>query len=450
MSFDAIVVGAGFAGLSAAVDLADRGVRVLVLEARPHLGGRATSFLDRVTGDRVDNGQHVLFGCYYETFRFLARLGVEGGVELQKSLSVDSVDVDGTLTRFECPHLPPPLHLFAGILEWDRLPLAERAAMLRMLGPLRRAQREAADDSPLSDSLPEETVRDWLVRHGQGPRIRELLWEPLALAALNQQPDHASARPFTRVLAALCGPNLTDAAIGVPVRPLDQLYAEPARRFIEEQGGEVRVRTAAKVNLVDERLLGVQAEGEPLTTRAVIAAVPWHAFSSLFPGRPERLASTIAAADATDGSPIVTVNLWLDHGVLSGPFLGLPGRTMQWAFDKHALFGADASHLSMVSSGAEEVVQLPNERIIDIAVTELRDAVSANDYRVKHASVVRERQATFSLAPGQPRRPDTRTSVAGLFLAGDWIETGLPGTIESAVVSGHRAAEAVYRLLASD
>ena len=123
---------------------------------------------------------------------------------------------------------------------------------------------------------------------------------------------------------------------------------------------------------------------------------------------------------------------------------------MQWAFDKHAAFGAAASHLSMVSSGADEVVRLTNKQIVEIAVKDLRGAVPEPGWLVEHASVVRERHATFSLAPGQPQRPYTQTNVIGLFLAGDWIETGLPGTIESAVVSGHRAAEAAYRLFESN
>ena len=450
MNYDAIVVGAGFAGLSAAVDLTHRGLRVLVLEAKPHIGGRATSFLDPTSGEWVDNGQHVLFGCYSETFRFLTRLGVEGDVELQKSLSVDAVDVDGTLTRLECPHLPPPFHLFAGIFEWERLPFWERVAVLRMVPSLRRAKRDVADEGSPSHAVPEETVRDWLVRNGQGPQIRRLLWEPLAFAALNQQPDHAAAWPFVRVLAALCGPKATDAAIAVPVRPLVELYAEPARRYITQQGGEVRVRTTAKVTLDDKRIVGVQAGTELLTTRAVIAAVPWHAFRNLFPVYPQSFAPTIAAAETMEGSPIVTVNLWLSRDVLPGLFLGLPGRTMQWAFDKHAAFGAAASHLSMVSSGADEVVRLTNKQIIEIAVKDLRGAVPEPGWLVEHASVVRERHATFSLAPGQPQRPYTQTNIIGLFLAGDWIETGLPGTIESAVVSGHRAAEAAYRLFESN
>ena len=445
---DVIVIGAGFAGLSAAVDLTARGLRVLVLEGRPRLGGRATSYRDRTTGERVDNGQHVLFGCYRETFRFLRRLGVAGDVRLQPALAVDSVDLDKAPTRLECPHLPPPLHLLAGVLEWDRVPAAERWAALRLLRPIRQARHEAARGRQSGVARADETVRDWLVRHRQGARLNALLWEPLALAALNQQPEQAAAEPFVRVLAELCGPRVTDAAIGVPARPLDLLYAEPARRFIEDRGGAVRTRAPAAVRVAGTRLAGVTLAGEGLAAGAVIAAVPWHALPGLFPDRPEVLAPLIAAAASTDGSPIVTVNLWLDRPVLDGPFLGLPGRTMQWVFDKRAAFGAGASHLSMVSSGNAEVMRLSNPRIVDLAVGELRSAIPAGGWRVEHASVIREPRATFSLAPGQPRRPETHTVVGGLLLAGDWIETGLPGTIEGAVVSGHRAAEAAFRWLA--
>ncbi|MSO83559.1 MAG: squalene-associated FAD-dependent desaturase, partial [Acidobacteria bacterium] len=123
--------------------------------------------------------------------------------------------------------------------------------------------------------------------------------------------------------------------------------------------------------------------------------------------------------------------------------VGLPGRTMQWVFDKRTVFGEQASHLSLVSSGAEEVVSRSNEALVALAVSEVRDALpAARSATLVRGVVVREKRATFSVAPGQPQRPTTRTSVPGLFLAGDWIDTGLPATIEGAVASGHWAAEA--------
>ena len=141
-------------------------------------------------------------------------------------------------------------------------------------------------------------------------------------------------------------------------------------------------------------------------------------------------------------SPIVTVNLWFDRPVLDVPFVGLPGRAMQWVFDKSAVFGDGASHLSLVSSGASPLVDQTNDALIAAAHQELLEALPGiRPARLLRATVIREPKATFSLAPGQPSRPESRTPVRGLFLAGDWLDTGLPATIESAVRAGHRAAE---------
>jgi zeta-carotene desaturase len=143
-------------------------------------------------------------------------------------------------------------------------------------------------------------------------------------------------------------------------------------------------------------------------------------------------------------SPIVTVNLWLDRPVMDTPLLGLPGRRMQWLFDKRLLLGGEASHLSLVSSGAGTIVGRSNDALAAIAHAEVIEALPpAREARLLRATVVREPNATFSLAPGAPRRPGVRTPFPNLFLAGDWIDTGLPGTIESAVLSGRLAAEAL-------
>ncbi len=497
---DVIVIGAGFAGLSAAVALAERGARVLVLERRPRLGGRATSYRDPATGRPVDNGQHVLFGCYRQTWRFLRRIGADRDVRLEPSLAVESIDLDGTRTRLDCPHLPAPLSLLAGVLEWDRVPAAERWAALRMLGAIRAEREQARTETPaarllfgsegsraperteasgapaVDDGAPgaaraDETVRDWLVRFGQGPQLRHLLWEPLALAALNQRPERAAARPFARVLAELCGPGRTDAAIGIPSRPLAALYAEPARRFLEARGGTVRTRMPATVLVDGKGLRGVAAGETLLRAETVIAAVPWYALPGLLPDCPDTLAPMVEAARGTSASPIVTVNLWVDRPLLASPFVGLPGRTMQWAFETtsdHRGAGGRreagglgeagrlgdtgggrpaGARLTLVASGADDVAHLANPRIVARAAADLRDALPDRGWRIEHASVIREPRATFSLAPGQPPRPGTETPIDGLLLAGDWIDTGLPGTIESAVVSGHRAAEAALARL---
>lgn len=443
--YDVVVIGAGFAGLSAAVRLARGGARVLVLEARPRLGGRATAFPDRETGELVDNGQHVLLGCYTETFAFLADIGALDHVRAQPRLGVTMIDRTGRRSRLECPSLPAPFHLFAGIVEWDALSWGDKWSALGMAKPLRLARRELTPGANAIAASPGETVENWLVRNGQTARIREMLWDPLALAALNQPPTQAAAPVFARVLAEMFGGDPRAAAIVLPTRPLHLMYAEPAREYIEQRGGVVRRGVTARIRVANGVVASVRAArpGEEEWAAAhVIAAVPWFAFADLFDEDVPPLAGISRRARAMTSSPIVTVNVWFDRRVTDEPFVGLPGRAMQWVFDKREAFGGDASHLSLVSSGTSAIAGLTNAEWIAVAVEELLDALpAAREARLLRATVVREPRATFSLAPGQPARPATETPVRGLLLAGDWIETALPATIESAVRAGHRAAD---------
>ena len=448
--FDVVVIGAGFAGMSAAGRLARHGARVLVLESRSRLGGRATAFPDRDTGELVDNGQHVMLGCYTATFAFLNEIGAGDHVHMQPHLSVAMIDRRGRRSRLTCPTtLPPPLHLVAGVLDWDGLPWRDRLAAFAMAAPLKLARREAQPGARRRAASPGETVENWLIRNRQTATIREMLWNPLALAALNQSPARASAPTFVRVLGEMFGDDSRSAAIVLPTRPLHQMYAEPARAYVERLGGAVRTGVTAKVR-IDGGVVTIGSNGERWTPGAVISSVPWHALPDLFDGVPAAMADSIDRARRMESSPIVTVNLWFDRRVIDEPFLGLPGRAMRWVFDKRTVFGGDASYLSLVSSGAGPLVDRLNEELIAIAHHELLDALpDIRAARLVRATVVREPRATFSLAPGQPARPSTETGIPGFFLAGDWIDTGLPATIESAVRSGHRAADACLGLQAS-
>jgi squalene-associated FAD-dependent desaturase len=436
-----VVVGGGLAGLSAAAALAENGKRVLVVDARAQLGGRATAFRDRETGELVDNGQHVLFGCYRSTFEFLERIRAADRVRVQPSLAVPYIDRAGRRSVLRCPTLPSPLHLLAGVLGWDGIPLRDRLSVLNLAVALRRARRELqATGSVTAD--PNGTVSEWLIAHRQRQMLRTWLWEPLAVAALNQPPSVAAASPFVRVLAQMFGPDPHDSALVLPTRPLHEMYAAPARTFIESRGGEVRVNALARVVVEDGQVCGVDIRGDRIAARHVISAVPWFDLGRLFnPASPPQLASLLASAAGMQSMPIVTVNLWYDRPVMDDAFIGLPGRDMQWVFDKRIAFGAEASHLSLVSSGATRLTAMSRDELIALSVREVEEAIpAARPERLLRGTVIREKRATFSLAAGEPARPATTTAVKGLYLAGDWIDTGLPGTIESAVVSGHRAA----------
>jgi squalene-associated FAD-dependent desaturase len=447
MTPGAVVVGGGFAGLSAAALLAEAGLPVLVVEARPQLGGRATAFRDRVTGEVVDNGQHVLFGCYRETFAFLRRIGALNRVRLDAALTVPFLDRSGRRSVLACPPLPPPLHLLGAILQWPAMGWRDRLSAFRMAPALQAARSSLARTGRVAVDG-DVTVSAWLRQRGQTARLTEWLWEPLALAALNQPIDEALAAPFVRVLAQMFGPDRTASAIALPIRPLNEMYALPAQAYIEAHGGEVRTGALARIVSDGRRVTGIEVRGERIAAPRVIAAVPWFGMRTLFAGDiPAPMADTVRHATAMDSKPIVTVNLWYDRPVMDEAFVGLPGRSMQWVFDKRLAFGRESSHLSLVASGADALAQERAEATIAAAACDVADALpGARTATLLRATVVREKRATFSLAAGQPRRPGTTTELEGLWLAGDWIETGLPGTIESAVVSGHAAAEAILNV----
>jgi squalene-associated FAD-dependent desaturase len=435
---DVIVIGAGFAGLSAAARLTRRGARVLVLEARSRLGGRATAFPDRDTGELVDNGQHILMGCYTDTLAFLDRIGAGDRVKWQTGLKLSMIDRQGHHSVLSLPALPPPLNFLAGVLAWDALNWSERMSVLRVGRLL---------NNPAKAGCPTEkpqTVREWLLNNGQAPRLLELFWEPLALAALNQSIDQAEATTFLRVLERVFGPDPSASALVLPAVPLDQLYAEPARAWLTGRGSEVRVNSPARVLIDGCRIRGVRVRDQVIEAPIVIPTVPWHAFHALFDEAPPELAQTIQHATGLASLPIVNVNLWFDRAVMHEPLVGLPGRNFQWVFDRRALIGGDVSHVAMTSSGAESIVAKTNDELTALALSEIRDALpSARSALLKKSVAVREKRSTFSLAPDAPPRPQTRTAIDGLLLAGDWIDTGLPATIESAVISGRLAAEAV-------
>lgn len=470
------MIGAGCAGLAAGVRLASQGVRVTVIEAGPRLGGRATAFTDRESGLRLDNGQHALFGCYRETYDFLRVIGAADHAPLDDTLSLSMADVNGRTFTLVCPPTRPPYHLIRGVMSWKAIPLSDRSAALRLAGLLWRVRRNgpAAAAALVPSPL---TVVDWLRLHRQPASLCEWLWHPLAYAALNQDPAVASAQPFVRVIAELFGSTPGASSIGLPRVPLDELYAEPAARFIEDHGGTVVRRSTARVELdpLGRRHRVFTGDGTH-EADVVISAVPWHALRRLWHGDPPpQLAAVIEAANRLESAPIVTVYLWFDRPVISERQVGLIGTQFHWAFrepQRSSLSSAKTSEvvagkklsseanleclpaisppssISLVASGAEALLRQSNEDLAALADRELRMCLpEASAATLLRSLVVRESRATFSLAPDAPPRPSCETPVPGFFLAGDWTDTGLPGTIESGVMSGHRAAGAAMIVL---
>jgi squalene-associated FAD-dependent desaturase len=446
-----VVVGGGFAGLAAAITLQEHRHQVLLLERRGVLGGRATSYRDAVTGDDVDNGTHLMVGAYHETLDLVARAGASELLLVQDNLEIDYVDDRGP-TRLACPPVSAPLHLLFGLLglrlPWAvRLQAARLALAVQLGGP------------------PSGTLAEYFEKTGQGKAARALLWDGLSTAILNETPERAAAVLFYNVYRQAFLRRRTDSCLVFLRRGFGELQRRLGAYF-ESRGGVIHRRAIVEsVETSEARATGVRYQQRAETKAeirtgvrtvpgraeadAVVLAVPWSVAPKLVP--PEIAARPpFAGLAGLRGSPIVSVEMWLDRVVVDRVMVGLREGEVEWVFDKGRLHGRSGApqHLGFIVSAAYRTAPRPNAEIVALAESALRRYFPAMaGAAVTRSLVLREPEATFSCDPAsEALRPGPETPVRGLFLAGDWTDTGLPATIEGAVRSGHRAARRVEEM----
>ncbi|HJQ67960.1 MAG TPA: hydroxysqualene dehydroxylase HpnE [Blastocatellia bacterium] len=434
-----VIIGGGFSGLAAAVSLSERGHSVLLLEARAQLGGRAYSFTDSKTGDTVDNGQHLFMGCYRHTISFLEKIGTLDRLRFQTSPRVDFLDRALGLTSFECPDLPAPINVLMGLFRLEGLTTGDKLRALNVGKAIRTRANGSARDGL--------TVTEWLDSLGQSERIKERFWYPMAVATLNERPEIASARMMSVVLKEAFGGSRRDARIGISSVGLSDLYTAAAREFIESRGGKVETNAPVKSFVIEDRRARavLLKDGRRVEADWFISATTPQALIKLLPE--EARAGEFSKLARLASSPIVSINLWFDRSIIDKEFVGLLGTKTQWIFNK-AKINAEArgsNQFAIIISAAHDFAGMSREGLIDLAMSELRELIpEACGARLLHSVVVKEREATISHTVESDRlRPGPRTTISNLILAGDWTQTGLPATIESAVLSGNTAAGCV-------
>jgi zeta-carotene desaturase len=439
---EVLIVGGGLAGLAAGVALAGAGRPVRLLEQKPHLGGRARSFVEPVTGSVVDNGQHLLMGCYHATLRFLEEIGTLDRVALQPRLRTQFLEPPERLTALECPRLPAPWHLLVGVLRSDSFTWPEKREILR----LGRAIRAEGDSDQRLERL---TVEEWLSALGQSEKLCRNFWNLLSIAALNEDPRRAAAVLFKRVLRLALFTSPADSRLAIPRAGLSECYTDAAAAYITARRGRVEPGRSVSGFLMSNGVCeGVQlANGERIEARTVISAVPWFEFVKLLPADLLRSDAYFTNILALRPAPIISINLWFDRAITDLDFAGLRGTTVQWLFNTSKIHGSGDNHITLVLSGAHAHIGRAKEELLAIARRELGELLpAAREAKLMHSLIIKERFATFSPCVGVEQvRPAARSPIRGLYLAGDWTATGLPATIEGAVQSGYTAAQEILR-----
>ncbi|MBI2787947.1 MAG: FAD-dependent oxidoreductase [Elusimicrobia bacterium] len=433
---DAIVLGGGFAGLSCAVALAGKGKKVLVLDKKPHLGGRAYSFSEN--GLDIDNGQHLFMGCYFATLEFLKTIGTDSKLDIYEDVVVDYAEAGGGRDRLSCPSwLPAPLHLAAGLLGLKGVSLGEKTALLAFDRALKSMRT-----GPVPDAVERMTVRAWLTSLGLSSNFQTRFFDPAAIGILNDAPEVASAAGFVQALRTMFFTGRESSRFALAKTGLSELYTDAARDYVEARGGRV-ISNAKAASLIEEggRVRGIKTDMDSRFEAGHVVSTlpPWDLKKLGLPAALRGPWETLAPA------PIVGATLKLDRPVMTERFLGMLKTETHWVFNKTLIHGTkeEGQTIAVVISGAHKQIGYSPEKIMAAATRDLAACLPEfSKAKILASKVVKEPFATLSPTPGsEAKRPEPGTGMPGFSFAGDWTRTGFPATIESACLSGQIAAE---------
>jgi squalene-associated FAD-dependent desaturase len=459
-----LVIGGGLAGLSSAIALADAGFRVQLLEKRPHLGGRATSYT-LPDGSEVDNCQHVTLGCCTNLADFYRRVGASEKIRFYDRLYF--ADGAGRRSEIQASPLPPPLHMAPSFLLFDALTLADKRSIAEAMLAIARA----GGNPPRANGA---SMLDWLHSMRQTRGAIERFWRVVLVSALDEELARTDAKYGIEVFWKGFLSNALGYRVGIPSVPLAELY-EGCHEEIARRGGEVRLRSGVRrLCMQGDRFAGaILEDGTEMEADACIAAVPHDVLLNLMPREMAESGAPLEGLRHIKTSPITSVHFWFDRTVMTEPFLTLLDHTTQWIFNRTLLAssgetngasarptghtnevsatgshlekrGGEGQYLQLVISASYDLVPRSRAEIIELCRRELADVLpTTREANVLKATVIKEVNATFSPEPGVDRwRPPQTTPIGNLFLAGDWTRTGWPSTMEGAVRSGYLAAEA--------
>jgi len=422
-----IVIGGGFAGLSAAAYLAKNKYKVKLLEASPKLGGRAYSFVDRETSTEIDNGQHILMGCYYDTINFLSLIRASDNFHFQKRLKVDFVQKGFIIHTLKSFPFFYPLNLIIGFLNFGAISVTDRLSALRLLIKL---------PFYTSNKFSQLSIKDWLEKENQSESIQKAFWKILAVGALNTNLEKASAKIFIDILKQIFLEGNKSATIVLPKKGLSKSYTGNAQEFILRNDGDICLSEQVEAVIIhNNRVSEIRSYKQKYSDfDYVISATPAFTLERILKDE-----SSIRLPDF-EYATILNIHIWLKNNVIPVGFFGLIDSPVHWVFNK-------GTHLNIVISDANEFNNKLDNDILEFVKSELKKYFLLDPELISNCKIIKEKRSTF--VPSKEIidvRPSQKTKIENLVLAGDWVNTGLPSTIESAVKSGRVAAEIIMKL----
>lgn len=428
------VIGGGIAGLSAAVFLAQKDFKVTLIEGSPKFGGRAYSFFDKDRNMFFDNGQHIFAGWYKNTFEYLKLIGSYDKLNFQKELEVNFISDDKIIRKLKCPDTAPPMNLIMGLLKYDALKWKDKFA-------LNGIKKLIKGDFEFDKKY--ENAGELLKGIKQTGNLIRYFWEPFILAVFNTRPENVNAEVFLNVIR-IGFSEKTNSTLVIPDTDLNDLLISKALEYLKNKNTVIVLNKRIEKIVTNEnsdslKVEYITAEGsEKIVSDHYISAVPFFSFKKLFPE--EIFNQNNFKSELIKASSIVSVHIFTDEIIPvemipdnSFGMTGLLGTVVQWIFKR------SDKHLSLVISGADDlqITDMSNEEIYKICIRDLGNVLTDfKKLKINGYKVIKEKRATF--IPDNESidlRPKQKTIYGNLFIAGDWTDTGMPATIESAVTS---------------
>ncbi len=418
-----LIIGGGLAGLSSAVFLSEKGHSIELIEASPKLGGRAYSFKYR--NDEIDNGQHILLGAYKDTLKFLEIIGTSDLIDIQNKLEITFVSNNGSIFKLKENNLFYPFNLLSAILNYNRLNFTEKFNVIKYI-----TQLPFYSDKNLQN----KTILQWLREKKQSENAINSLWKILSVGGLNTPVKQGSALLFKDTLKKIFLQGSSNYKIIIPKVGLSKLFVEQSLKYLISRNNKITLsERAKKFSFTDNKI------SEVITNKRVIkdfdhiiSAVPLH--SLLHIQSSEKIVDKEIIKSET--SSITSIYIWLHDNFLKEKFYALIESPIHWVFNH-------GSYLSLVISASDEIVKLSSSEIKQICINELKKYFAEfNEKDIIHLKVIKEKKATNKTSPEfEDKRRDFSSLISNVKFTGDWTNTGLPLTIESAVSSGKKLAE---------